>query len=165
VRNIHNRNGKVTGACQRRPGQGGGGYQPLDGVGGLEPVHVLVKRKVLGYAAWKQDLKRLHVEVYLSLKVDSLMEKCLPESIKEKIRDKQSIEDVWMNFMRPDTFPHDLMLPVNTAKAVLHGGCWKLTWTCCCIHSSTPRSRDDTRSATYQQPEADVLEVAGQQAD
>jgi hypothetical protein len=47
------------------------------------------------------------------------MEKCLPESIKEKIRYKQSIEDVWMYFMRPVTFPHDPMLPVNTAKAVL----------------------------------------------
>ncbi len=43
-------------------------------------------------------MKRLHVEVYLSLKVDSLrrvlMEKCLPESIKKKVRYKQSIEDV-----------------------------------------------------------------------
>jgi hypothetical protein len=47
------------------------------------------------------------------------MEKCLPESIKENIRYKQSIEDVWRYFMRSDTFPHDLMLSVNTAKAVL----------------------------------------------
>ncbi len=48
------------------------------------------------------------------------MEKSLPESIKEKIRYKQSIEDVWVYFMRPVTFPHDLMLPVNTAKTVLN---------------------------------------------
>ncbi len=79
--------------------------------------------KVLGYAAWKKDLKRLHEEVYPSLKVDSLrrvlMEKYLPESIKETIRYKQSIEDVWRYFMRPDTFPHDLILSLNTAKAVL----------------------------------------------
>jgi hypothetical protein len=66
-------------------------------------------------------LKRLHEEVYPRLKVASLrrvlMEKCLPESIKEKIRYKQRMSGCI--YMRPDTFPHDLMLPVNTAKAVL----------------------------------------------
>jgi hypothetical protein len=45
--------------------------------------------KVLWYVAWKKDLKRHHEEVYPSLKVDSrkmvLMERCLPENIKEKI--------------------------------------------------------------------------------
>jgi hypothetical protein len=52
----------------------------------------------LAYKAWNKDRKRHHKEVYQSLKVDSLkrvlMERCLSENIKEKIRYKKTIEDV-----------------------------------------------------------------------
>jgi hypothetical protein len=52
----------------------------------------------LAYVAWKRDWKHHHKEVYPSLRVDSLkrvlMERCLPENIKENIQYKQTIEDV-----------------------------------------------------------------------
>jgi hypothetical protein len=75
--------------------------------------------------------------------------------------DPVQTEDVWMYFMRPDTFPHDLMLLVNTAKAVLEQDWGALeAHLDLLLHTNEyARSRDDTRSATYQQPEADVLEL------
>jgi hypothetical protein len=52
----------------------------------------------LAYVAWNKDWKRHHKEVYQSLKVDSLkrvlMERCLSENTKEKIRYKKTIGDV-----------------------------------------------------------------------
>jgi hypothetical protein len=51
-----------------------------------------------------------------------LMEKCPPKNIKEKIRYKRTMEEVWKYldnaFVRPNTFLHDLMQPVNTIRAV-----------------------------------------------
>jgi hypothetical protein len=81
--------------------------------------------KVLGYVAWKKDWVHHHKEVYPSLKVEHrkrvLMDKCASKNIKEKISYKRTMELVWKYldnaFVRSDTYLHDLMQPVNTARA------------------------------------------------
>jgi hypothetical protein len=49
-----------------------------------------------------------------------LIEKCLPET--QEIWRKRTMEEVWKfldnAYVQPDTFFHDLMLPVTTAIAV-----------------------------------------------
>ncbi len=51
-----------------------------------------------------------------------LTKRCLPDNIKEKIEFKRSMEEIWkfldITSLKPDTFFHKLMKPINTAKAV-----------------------------------------------
>jgi hypothetical protein len=51
-----------------------------------------------------------------------LTERCLPDNIKEKIEFKRSMEEIWkfldITFLKPDTFFHELMQPITTAKVV-----------------------------------------------
>jgi len=82
--------------------------------------------KILNYAMWKKDWKRHHLDVYPSLTVDHLkrvlMTKCLPDDIKEDIRFKKTMEEVWefldTTFVKPNTFFHELMRPISMAKEV-----------------------------------------------
>ena len=88
--------------------------------------------KVLSYAMWKKDWKRHHLDVYPSLTVHHLkrvlIEKCLPDGIKERVRFKETMEEVWKSldtaFVKPTQFFHELMQPITTAKVVQEGD-WK----------------------------------------
>ena len=64
------------------------------------------------------------MDVYPSLTVDhlkrALMEKCLPEDVKDRIRFKQTMEKVWQFldtvYVKPNKFFHELMKPVVNAR-------------------------------------------------
>jgi hypothetical protein len=80
--------------------------------------------KVLSYASWKKELMKHNTDVYPNLTVDHLkrvmMEKCLPEDIKDRICYKQTMEEVWeflyMSFVRPNQYFHKLMKPILNAR-------------------------------------------------
>ena len=54
-----------------------------------------------------------------------MMERCLPEEVKERVQVKRTIEEIWkyldMAYNRPDVFLHDLMARVNAAKTISDG--------------------------------------------
>lgn len=75
---------------------------------------------------WKKDWIRYHEEVYPSLRMEHLkrvlMNQCLPETIKEKIRFKRTMEEVWKfldnAIIKQNAFFHGLMLPIINARPV-----------------------------------------------
>jgi hypothetical protein len=98
----------------------------LDGLEGRSRDWPKFSGKVLGYAVWKKEWQRHHQDKYRDLKGDSLkrimLERCLPEEVKERVLYKRTIEDIWKYldtaYNRPDVFLHDLMEPVRSAEMV-----------------------------------------------
>src|SRR5450830_855646 len=82
--------------------------------------------KTLNYVAWKREWTSHHQENYPGLKGDSLkrilVERCLRPADKERVRYKPSLKEVWeyldRTYIRHDTFLHDLMKPVLSAKEI-----------------------------------------------
>jgi hypothetical protein len=80
------------------------------------------------------------------------------------------MEDVWRklenSFVKQDTFLHDLMQPVNTARVVLERDCKALeAHLDLLLHTFTHTKEScmmPCSGAARQQPEADVWEVAGE---
>jgi hypothetical protein len=72
-------------------------------------------------------------QVYPSLTIEHLkrvlMERCLPDNIKDKIQHKRTIKEIWkfldITFLKPDTFFHGLMQLIAKVKAVLDKD-WKV---------------------------------------
>ena len=54
-----------------------------------------------------------------------MVERCLPEDVKERVLYKRTLEDIWkylhMAYNRPDVFLHNLMAPVNAARTISEG--------------------------------------------
>jgi len=104
----------------------------LDGLEGGSQEWPKFTGKVLAYAVWKKEWQRHHLDKYVDLKADSLkrimLERCLPEEVKERVQFKRTIEDIWkyldIAYNRPDVFLHDLMAPVNAARTISDGN-WR----------------------------------------
>jgi len=78
--------------------------------------------KVLSYDMWKKDWMRHHPTLTVDHLRRVLMEKCLPDDIKDSICFKKSMEEVWKFldtvFIKPSKFFHELMQPIVKAKVV-----------------------------------------------
>src|SRR5450830_1065619 len=82
--------------------------------------------KTLSYVAWKREWNQHHMENYPGLQGDSLkrvlVERSLLPGDKDRVRYKPSLKEVWeyldRTYIRHDTFLHDLMKPVLSAKEI-----------------------------------------------
>src|SRR5450830_463615 len=82
--------------------------------------------KTLNYVAWKREWNQHHMENYPGLQGDSLkrilVERSLLPVDKDRVRYKPSLKEVWeyldRTYIRHDTFLHDLMKPVLSAKEI-----------------------------------------------
>src|SRR5450830_1702910 len=82
--------------------------------------------KTLSYVAWKREWNQHHMENYPGLQGDSLKRVLVERSLlpvdKDRVRYKPSLKEVWeyldRTYIRHDTFLHDLMKPVLSAKEI-----------------------------------------------